>query len=159
MSTKEFFVAKIFYEKVGKRYKPVREYDPDLMDAFPKGTHVVVCQPGFKSYSYNIDPMFAPMFAAGKYAEDSMSSAIVKALEYQPKQQALTERQRELWQELKQSFADQDFAIHGASARDAALAGIKALEQEVEKMLEVPAVKSAYDHFMLVWKLTKENDD
>jgi hypothetical protein len=105
---------------------------------------------------YDVDPMFAPMLAAGKYAEDSMSSAIVKAMEYKPKQQPITERQRELWQELKQSFADQDFAIHGASATDAAKAGIKALEQEVEKMFEVPAVKLAYDHFITVWALTKE---
>ena len=149
-------MKKIFYEKVGKRYKPVKEYDSELMDAFYKGTHIVVCRPGIKSYSYNIDPMFAPMLAAGKYAEDSMSSAIVKAMEYKPKQQALTERQQELWKELKKSFADQDFAIHGASASDAAKAGIKALEQEVEKMFEVPAVKLAYDHFITVWALTKE---
>ena len=149
-------MKKIFYEKVGKRYKPVKEYDSELMDAFPKGTHVVVCRPGTTSYAYNIDPAIAPMLAAGKYAEDEMSSAIVKAMEYKPKQQPITERQRELWQELKKSFADQDFTVHGASAAEAAQAGVKALEQEVEKMLTVPAVKSAYDHFMLVWKLTKE---
>ena len=149
-------MKKIFYEKVGNRYKPVKEYDSELMDAFYKGTHIVVCRPGIKSYSYNIDPMFAPMLAAGKYAEDDMSSAIVEGLMVRPKTIPTTERQRELWTELKNSFADQDFVIHSASAYAAAKAGIKALEQEVEKMLEVPAVKLAYDHFMMVWQLTKE---
>ncbi len=149
-------MKKVFYEKVGKRYKPVKEYDDTLMSAFPKGTHLVVCRPGIKSYSYQIDPAFATMLAAGKYAEDKMSQAIVEGLMVRPKTNPITERQRELWTELKHSFADQDFVIHGPAAADAAREGIKALEQEVEKMLTVPAVKLAYDHFMIVWQLTKE---
>jgi hypothetical protein len=96
------------------------------------------------------------MLAAGKYAEDKMSRAIVDGLMVRPKTNPTTERQRELWTELKNSFADQDFVIHGPAAVDAAREGIKALEQEVEKMLTVPAVKNAYDHFLLVWQLTKE---
>ena len=150
-------MKKIFYEKIGRRYVPVREYDPEFMDAFPKGTHMIVCRPGSTSYAYNIDPAIAPMLAAGKYAEDDMSAAIVKAMEYKPKSQPITDRQRELWQELKKSFADADFVIHGFSAHEATRAGIKALEQEVEKMLEVPSVKLAYEQFTLVWKLTKED--
>jgi hypothetical protein len=96
------------------------------------------------------------MLAAGKYAEDKMSHAIVEGLMVRPKTNPITERQRELWTELKTSFADQDFVIHGPAAADAAREGIKALEQEVEKMLEVPAVRLAYDHFITVWALTKE---
>jgi hypothetical protein len=149
-------MKKVFYEKVGKRYKPVKEYDDTLMSAFPKGTHLVVCRPGITSYSYQIDPAFATMLAAGKYAEDEMSHAIVKGLEMKPKQTPITNRQRELWDELQKSFAEQDFVIYGPAAADAAREGIKALEQEVEKMLTVPAVKLAYDHFILVWQLTKE---
>ena len=154
---KALFVNKVFYEKVGKRYLPVKEYDDDLMRSFPEGACLVVCRPGVTSYKYVIDPALAPMLAAGKYAEDSMSGAIIKAMEYNPKHQPITIRQRELWQELKQSFADQDFTIHSVSAAEAAQAGIKALEQEVEKMLSVPAVQLAYDHFMTVWALTKEH--
>jgi hypothetical protein len=149
-------MKKIFYEKVGNRYKPIKEYDDTFMSAYPKGTHLVVCKPGTTSFMYGIDPAFAPMTAAGKYAENEMSQAIVKGLEMKPKQTPITERQRELWIELKNSFADQDFVIHGAAAADATREGIKALEQEVEKMLTNPAVKLAYEHFMLVWQLTKE---
>jgi hypothetical protein len=149
-------MKKIFYEKVGKRYKPVREYDREFMDSFYKGTTLVVCKPGSTSYMYDVDPMFAPMVAAGKYAEDSVSKTIVEALEYKPKSQPLTERQRELWEELKQSFDDQDFKIYGPAAIDATRAGVKAMEIEAEKMLANPAVKKAYEHFMLLCKLTKE---
>jgi predicted nucleotidyltransferase len=96
------------------------------------------------------------MLAAGKYAEDKMSQAIVEGLMVRPKTIPTTDRQRELWTELKNSFADQDFVIYGPAAADAAREGIKALEKEVEKMLTVPSVKLAYDHFMTVWQLTKE---
>lgn len=149
-------MKKVFYEKVGKRYKPIREYDDTFMSAYPKGTHLVVCKPGTTSYMYGIDPALAPMVAAGKYAENEMSQAIIKGLEMKLNQTPITEQQRELWVELKKSFAEQDFVIHGPAAADAAREGIKALEKEVEKMLTVPSVKLAYDHFMMVWALTKE---
>ena len=35
-------MKKVFYEKVCKRYKPIKEYDDTLMSAFPKGTHLLV---------------------------------------------------------------------------------------------------------------------
>lgn len=149
-------MKKVFYEKVGKRYKPVKEYDDTIMSAFPKGAHVVVCRPGVTSYMYDVDPDFAPMVAAGKYVEDEMLLAIHEGLELKPKQTLLTERQRALWDELKNSFNDQDFAIYRPAATEAARKGIKALEKEVEKMLSNPAVKLAYDHFITIWKLTKE---
>jgi len=36
-------VKKVYYEKKGKRYKPVAEYDSDYLDAFPKGSTLVMC--------------------------------------------------------------------------------------------------------------------
>ena len=35
-----------FYRKIGHRYKPVLEYDSNMLDAFPAGAHLVVCEPG-----------------------------------------------------------------------------------------------------------------
>ena len=35
-------MKKVYYIKEGRRYVPVAEYDQDLMDSFPKGTHIVV---------------------------------------------------------------------------------------------------------------------
>ena len=65
-------MKKIFYEKVGRRYVPVSEYDSDLLDAFPKGTHIVMCYPGGQSRRYQIDPAYAPMIAAGRVAEEAI---------------------------------------------------------------------------------------
>jgi hypothetical protein len=61
---------KIYYEKRGRRYVPVMEHDYELMDAMPKGNHLIMCFPGGKSTRYNIDPALAPMIAAGRVAED-----------------------------------------------------------------------------------------
>lgn len=150
-------MKKVFYEKVGKRYKPVKEYDYTFMSAYPKGAHLVFCKPGTTSVMYNVDPAIAPMLAAGKYAEDEMSKAIVKGLECRtPSSLKLDDRQVALWKELSASLEERAFTVNGPSARDAVAAGLNALTVEVEKMLSVPAVKLAYDHFMLVWKLTKE---
>ena len=71
-------MKKIYYEKVGRKYVPVYEYDQTLMDSFPKGTHIIMCYPGGQSTRYNIDPAYAPMIAAGRVAEDAISQAIHK---------------------------------------------------------------------------------
>ena len=39
-------MKKIYYEKRGRRYVPVAENDYDMFDAFPKGSHLVMCYPG-----------------------------------------------------------------------------------------------------------------
>ena len=70
-------MKKIYYEKVGRRYKPVAEYDPDYMDSFPKGNHLVICYPGGKSTKYNVDPNRAALIAAGFMAKDKIGRAHV----------------------------------------------------------------------------------
>jgi alpha-D-ribose 1-methylphosphonate 5-triphosphate diphosphatase len=55
---------KIYYEKRGRRYYPVMEHDYELMDAMPRGNHLIMCYPGGRSTRYNIDPALAPMIAA-----------------------------------------------------------------------------------------------
>ncbi len=69
-------MKKIYYEKVGRRYVPVSEYDSEFLDAFPKGNHLVMCYPGGTSRRFRIDPALAPMIAAGRYAEDAICRAI-----------------------------------------------------------------------------------
>lgn len=151
-------MKKIYYEKVGRRYKPVSEYDSDFLDSFTKGTHLVMSYPGGKSIRYNIDPNYAAMIAAGRVAEDAVSDAIRKALDLRPQKQPITEHQQKLWRELAESFKKDDYPIIRPAARDAAEAAIKAMTQEAEKLMANPAVKKAFDHFLLVAELTKEND-
>jgi hypothetical protein len=151
-------MKKIFYEKKGRRYIPVSEYDSDYLDSFPKGTHIVMCYPGGKSTRYNVDPAYAPMIAAGRLAEDAVSQAVVKASEMRPRTKPITEKQRKAWEALAKAFGDEVYYVELPSAREIAEEGVKAMQLEADKLLSNPAVKKAYEHFMLVCKLAKENE-
>jgi hypothetical protein len=146
-------MKKIYYEKVGRRYKPVAEYDSTYMDSFPKGNHLVMCYPGGSSRRFNIEPALAPMIAAGRYAEDAMSSAVVKASEMRPHNKPITEKQKKAWEALAKSFGDDLYYVEIPSAREIAEAGLKAMEQEASKLMEHPMVQAAYDEFMATCKL------
>jgi len=87
-------MKKIYYEKRGRRYIPVSEYDNDLMDSFSKGTHLVMVYPGGASRRYNIDPNYATMIAAGRVAEEAMIRAMHKASEMRPARTPITPAQQ-----------------------------------------------------------------
>ena len=150
---------KIFYEKVGRRYKPVAEYDNELMDSFTKGNHLVMSYPGGTSRRFNIDPNYAAMIAAGRIAEDTISSAVVKAGEMRPHKIPITEKQRKAWENLAKAFGDERYYIEWPSAREIAEEGVKAMQDEADKLLKHESVKKAYDHFMLMCQLVKENEN
>ena len=149
-------MKKIFYEKVGRKYVPVAEYDNEYLDSFPKGTTLVICHPGGQSRRYNIDPAYAPMIAAARVAEDAMVQAMSKASELKPQQTPVTPAQQKAWKGLARAFGTELCTLNGASAYDIIQAGLKALEKEADKLLTNPAVKKAYDHFLLVAELTKD---
>jgi hypothetical protein len=148
---------KIYYEKVGRKYVPVSEYDNDLLDSFSKGTHLVDVYPGGKSTRYNIDPAYAPMIAAGRVAEDAMSKAISAASEMRPKSTPITDGQRRAWRKLAREFGDDLATLNISSARDIAEAGIKAQMAEVDKLMTNPAVRKAYERFLFIAELTKDH--
>jgi hypothetical protein len=148
---------KIYYEKVGRKYVPVSEYDNDLLDSFSKGTHLVDVYPGGSSRRYNIDPAYAPMIAAGRVAEDAMSKAISAASEMRPKSTPITDGQRRAWRKLAREFGDDLATLNISSARDIAEAGIKAQMAEVDKLMTNPAVRKAYERFLFIAELTKDH--
>lgn len=148
----------IFYIKEGRRYKPVYEYDQTLMDAFPKGTHLVQCYPGGQSRRYNIDPNHAALIAAGRVAEDAISRVVMKATELRPKSSPITEEQKEAWENLVKAFGPEARALEWPSAREAAEEAVKAMIVEAQVLMSNPAVKEAYDHFLFICKLTKDQD-
>lgn len=151
----------IFYKKVGRKYEPVYEYDQTLMDSFPKGTHIVMCYPGGQSRRYNIDPALAPMIAAGRHAEDAISKSIMdaSALRVPKRDEPLTPAQLKAWKALAKAFGQEKYALEWCSYREAAEAGVQAMQVEADKMLQNPAVKKAWDYFMMVWQLTKEHNE
>jgi hypothetical protein len=150
---------KIYYEKRGRRYVPVMENDYELHDAMPRGNHLIMCYPGGRSTRYNIDPALAPMIAAGRVAEDRMSEAVRKASEMRPRRKELTHDQQRAWTRLNRAMGDDIYTIEVASARDIADAGLKAMQAEAEQLLTNPAVKLAYEQFLLVCELTKKQVD
>jgi hypothetical protein len=151
---------KIYYEKVGRRYKPVYEYDQTLMDSFSKGTHLVDVYPGGSSRRYNIDPAYAPMIAAGRVAEDAISKHLmeVSKLRVSSRERPLTEEQRAAWHALSKAMGKELYPLEYCSYREAAEEGVKAMMQEVEKLLENPTVRKAYERFLFVAELTKEHN-
>ena len=149
----------LFYKKQGRRYVPVAEYDNELLDSFPKGNHLVMCYPGGASRRFNIDPALAPMIAAGRYAEDAITRKIQEATELRPTNRIIDEETQRKWKKFIATIPE-DFRYmftHG-SAHDAAQAGVTAMMEEAEKLMSNPAVRKAYDRFMLVCQLTKESE-
>ena len=151
-------MKKTYYEKVGARYVPVAEYDSEYLDSFRKGTHIVMCYPGGQSRRYNIDPDYAALIAAARVAEDAMIQAMHKASEMKPTQTPITPAQQRAWKKLAKEFGTELCTLNGASSWEIAQAGLNALQKEADVLYSNPAVKKAYDHFILMCKLTKEQE-
>jgi hypothetical protein len=152
-------MKKIYYEKKGKRYVPVAEYDSDWSDSFHKGTHLLMVYPGGQSRRFNIDPNYAAMIAASRVAEEAIIQAMHKASELKPTQTPITEGQRKAWKKLAKEFGDELCTLNGASSHDIAEAGVKAMMLEADKLLANPSVRLAYEKFLFVAELSKEHNE
>jgi t-SNARE complex subunit (syntaxin) len=155
-------MKKIFYEKVGRKYVPVYEYDQTLMDAFPKGTHIVMCYPGGQSTRYNVNPNYASMIAAGRLAEDAISKKLMEASEIRmqrkDRDRELTDEQRAAWNNLIKEFGDSAKQLEWASVREIAEAGVDAMQAEADKLMQNESVRKAYEHFQLICELSKTRE-
>lgn len=150
-------MKKIYYEKKGRRYVPVSEYDSDYLDSFPKGTHLVMCYPGGSSRRFNIDPNYAAMIAAGRVADDAICRKIQEATELRPMNREIDEETNRKWKKFIATIPE-DFRFmftHGA-ARDAAEAGVQAMMFEADKLMRNESVRKAFDNFILMCQLTKD---
>lgn len=154
-------MKKVYYEKRGRRYYPVSEYDNDLLDSFPKGSHLVIVYPGGSSRRFNVEPNHAAMIAAGRVAEDAISSAISQASEIRMRQECrqrpMTQAQRDAWNKLIEEFGPEARQLEWPSIREIAEEGVKAMQKEAEELMRHPAVREAYEQFQLVCELTKEH--
>lgn len=156
-------MKKTYYEKKGRRYVPVAEYDSDYLDSFPKGSHLVMVYPGGQSRRFNIDPNHAALIAAGRVAEDAISRALVRAgelrLQRQDRERKLSEEERAAWDNLVRVFGDSARQLEWPSAREVAEEGVKALIAESEKLMTNESVRKAYEHFILMCKLSQDQHD
>jgi hypothetical protein len=150
-------MSELFYKKKGRRYHPVQVHDPDLFNALPKGHHLLTITAGFRSTRRLINPDYAALVAAGAVAEKAISTELINIFDVMPPADKLTERQVELWNELKESFENSDqLQIYRKSTNEIARRAVKAMVDEAGELLEIPAVKEAWDHFQLVATLAKK---
>ena len=152
-------MKKIYYEKRGRRYVPVSEYDSEYLDSFSRGTHIVMCHPGGQSRRFNIDPAYAPMIAAGRVAEEAICEVIRKASELRPQQTPITLGQKNAWEKLAKEFGSELATLSGLCIRDCAEAGVKAMQAEADKLMKHESVRVAYEQFLLVCKLTQSDSE
>ena len=150
-------MKKIFYEKRGRRYYPTHEYDSDFIDSFPKGTHLVMSCHGGQSKRYNIDPNYAAMIAAGRIAEDVISQELVRLSDLRPRKTPITIEQKKAWEKLTKAFGDEIHMLEWPSAREVADKAVESMVKEADKLMTNPAVKKAFEHFLLVCELTKDD--
>lgn len=148
-------MGKVFYEKRGRRYYPVHEYDQELMDSYPKGNHLVMCYPGGKSTRYNIDPNYAAMIAAGRVAEEAISAVLRKASDLRPRKTPITPEQKKAWEKLSKAFGDEVHMLEWPSAREATEKAVDAMMEEAQKLMTNPEVRKAFEHFLVVAELSK----
>ena len=152
-------MKKIYYEKVGRRYVPVAEYDNEFMDSFSKGNHLVMCYPGGTSRRFNINPNYAAMIAAGRVAENAICDALRKSSEMKPQRTLITLGQKKAWEKLAKEFGDELCPLTYGSTRDHAEAAVKAMMQEADKLMKHEGVRKAYEQFQLMCELTKERNE
>jgi len=152
-------MKKIYYEKIGRRYRPVAEYDSDLLDSFHRGSHLVCVYPGGQSRRYNVEPNYAALIAAGRVAEDAICQALHKASEMRPERTPITEGQRKAWRKLAKEFGDDLATLNLGCARDLAEVGVQAMQAEAEKLMKHASVRAAYDQFQLVCALTRSQEN
>ncbi len=145
------------YKKVGRKYVPVSIMDTEF-SSFPEGAHLVVSVPkNFTMYRYNIDPAAAPLIAAGLYARPAIEDALHRASEKRPARTPITPEQLSAWRRLADAFGDELATLHGPCIQDIAQAGVDELQHQSEELLKNPAVRKAYDQFLLVAKLAMES--
>jgi hypothetical protein len=152
-------MKKIYYEKRGRRYVPVAEYDGDFMDSYSKGNHLLMVYPGGQSRRFNIDPNYAAMIAAGRVAEEAICESMRKASEMKPQRTPITPGQKKAWEKLAKEFGDELCPLTYGSTRDHAEAGVKAMQEEADKLMKHEGVRKSYEHFLLMCELTKEKQN
>ena len=152
-------MKKKYYEKQGRRYVEVAEYDSDFMDSFPMGATLVVREKGCTTRKYNVEPAFIELLAAATIMGDELSQLIYKASEARPERSPITEEQRAAWEHLAKVMGKELFMLQYGSCRDIADKILKALQERVEGVSANPLVEDARQSYITAVMLTKGSDD
>lgn len=145
----------VFYVKRGRRYIPVREYDRELMESMHYGTHLVEVTPSGGSRRYGVKPEHAPLIAAAQDSIEELTKALVRLSDLRPSRAVITPEQKQAWENLSRAFGDDRHLLQWPSIREVVEQFLQHLIEGAEENLSNPAVKEAYERFLLVSKLSE----
>jgi hypothetical protein len=91
------------YEKVGRRYRPVRQTMD--YDAYPQGDYMVRVRPGSTNITTVLEPDYAGVLLAVRQHKDALGAAVEKASAIHPGQ--LKGRELKAWEAYKAIAGEQ----------------------------------------------------
>lgn len=98
-------MSETFYVKKGRKYIPVSYLHDGLLDALPKGCHLVVVMDGSTAYRMQIAPAFAGTLGALTEIRDDMAKVISEAINCRPNvNRELTKTELKHWRALEKLF-------------------------------------------------------
>lgn len=145
-----------FYVKQGRRYVPVKEYDSRLYDSLGEGVYLVTVKFNSRHVRARVDPNYAAMIAAGQVAQEAIVDRIregSKLRQPQGSKKPLTPGQARAWRELAREMGEDMYLLEWPSYYEAVDAGIKAMQEEAEHLMQIDSVKQAWEHFQTVARL------
>lgn len=113
------------YVKRGRRYYPAAERDE--YESFPKGAHLVICEPGSSLTRFNVEPDRAGLLAAAEPARERIRLAVVEALAMRPTTRPVTSEQRGAWDAFVAAMGDNRFIVEYPSVNEVADRAIEAI--------------------------------
>lgn len=106
------------YKKVGRRYKPAAEHEQ--WDSYPKGSHLVVCQPGSTMRRFSIDPDRAGLLAAAEPLRDQIRALVVEPHKMRPTRRPVTMQQAAAWRRFQKAMGGDGYFVEYASVGEIA---------------------------------------
>lgn len=144
---------KFLYEKVNGRYKKVSVYDSRFYDYYNPGHYLISVEKTWKTTRRDVEPALIPLIAAATSFERDLTEGLVKCSSVYKHTVELTPEQREAWEHFAKLVEKQKWTMYGPSYADVARGATQKLIEKAAEMMEVPAVKEAYEEFLLVYKL------
>lgn len=153
-------MSETFYKKVGNRYIPVSEFEPDFRDSFTEGAYLVISNPGVTIYRKCLQPENANMLAAMLMFEEVLATEIVKHSELRASiVTELTPDQMEAFQKFKESVGGAASLMY-PSAQEIAKNCAEKMAMKVANLDEQDLennenIRDAFNYFLSVCKLSK----
>ena len=152
-------MKKVYYEKQGRKYVEVGEYDSDFLDSFPMGTSLVIKEKGSTMRRYGVDPAFIELLAAATILSDELSGLIYEASKARPERSPITEEQRDAWQHFSKVMGEEMHMLKYGSCRDIADKFLDIIRERAEGVSANPLVEDAREAYLTAVALTKDHKD